>query len=177
MVGGKSTGESFNEDVYYQTNNADRSAEGPIRLKMGGANQFSETIAGMSYRAPGGGLAETMTSAGLMNKLSDAMSSQQKTTPKQRKVMKKIPSRGEFIRTIEGTNSVSELVTEVKNRFALKKAVKEDNNAKRMRGKTGAFQLPDETFYKRQLTKMNGIENKNYVDKISNNVGHMQIMV
>ena len=133
----------------------------------------------MTMRMPGGagGFAETMTSAGLMNKLSDGgLTTRQRGTP-DRKVMKKVPSRRDFIRTIEGTNSVSELVSEVKNRFALKKAVKEDNDSKRMVGKTGTFQLPDETFYKRNLSKMNGIENKNYVEKISNNVVHMQGMI
>ena len=46
-----------------------------------------------------------------------------------------------------------------------------------MVGKTGTFQLPDETFYKRNLSKMNGIENKNYVEKISKNVVNMQGMI
>ena len=97
-------------------------------------------------------------------------------TPERRGIPK-IPSRKEFIRTIEGTNSVSELVTEVKNRFALKRHVKEEQRKKRMVGNTGDYKLPDETFYKRNLSKMNGIKNKNYVEEVSNNVGHMQGMI
>ena len=47
-------------------------------------------------------------------------------TPERAKGMLKVPSRAEFINAIEATSSVSELVTEFKNRFALKKQVREE---------------------------------------------------
>ena len=78
--------------------------------------------------------------------------------------MKKVPSRRDFLRTIEETSTVTELVTEVRNRFALKKHIKEDQKAKRMIGKTGAFELPDATFYKKNLSIQNEKTNKNFVD-------------
>ena len=91
--------------------------------------------------------------------------------------MKKIPSRRDFLRAIEGTNNASELVETLKTRFELKKKIHDEQSAKRMVGKAGAFQLPDETFYKRNLSKHNGLQNKNFVDHISKNIEHMQGMI
>ena len=38
----------------------------------------------------------------------------------------KIPSRTDFLKTIEGTKNSKELIDEIRHRFALKQAYKED---------------------------------------------------
>ena len=40
--------------------------------------------------------------------------------------MSRVASRAEFLKTIEGTNSVGELVDEFKSRFAMKQRIKEE---------------------------------------------------
>ena len=53
-----------------------------------------------------------------------------------------MPSRAEFLRTIEGTNTVGELVNEFRQRFALKQAIKEEQMAKMMIGRSN-YSIPD----------------------------------
>jgi len=62
------------------------------------------------------------------------------------KSLKKVASRAEFLRAIEGTNSVGELVDEFRSRFALKLKIKEEKKIKLMVGRT-VFKLPDNSTY------------------------------
>ena len=87
-----------------------------------------------------------MAFAGLMTKYNRNMLDSPSISPRS-KAMKKIPSRRDFLRAIEDTTTVGELVDEFKNRFALKKKIREEQKAKLMVGNPGAYQYPDETFY------------------------------
>ena len=60
--------------------------------------------------------------------------------------MKKIASRAEFLKIIEGTKSVGELINEFRNRFALKKIIRDEQKVKLMVGRT-FYKLPDTIGY------------------------------
>jgi len=64
----------------------------------------------------------------------------------------KVPSRSEFLKAIEGSKTVRDLIAEFKNRFALKRLIKEDQKNKLMVGRTN-FQLPDTYTLKKTFSK------------------------
>jgi len=77
--------------------------------------------------------------------------------------LKKIASRAEFLKVIEGTNSVGELINEFRNRFALKKSIKEEQKVKLMVGRT-FYKLPDTTTYRKNMQLRQSSERKQLVE-------------